>query len=199
VSDDFTTFRAAHASVLDAIGACDRPDWLVLLAQEVAEPRTAVRIGLGAAQLLSSASDTLWLFKPNPDRLETLAAWAGDDDGELARSSAFARAVVLASLPATVLAYVLVTVVAPGAWTGRRELAMIAALAALEVIFTMVLRRALAAVVRRRAARLDERAALGLVLDEIRRGATASPRRVPIAVHATGRRLRRCLAAGDPG
>jgi hypothetical protein len=36
----------------------DRPEWLVQLAWEVADHKTAVSIGLGAARLSSTASDT---------------------------------------------------------------------------------------------------------------------------------------------
>jgi len=94
--------------VLDAIAACECPEWLGQLAWEVADHKTAVSIRLGAAQLSSTASDTLWLFKPNPDRLETVAAWTGDDGGEIERSNAFGRAVALAGFPAVALAYVVV-------------------------------------------------------------------------------------------
>jgi hypothetical protein len=196
VSDEFTTFRAAHPSVLDAISACNRPDWLVQLAWEVADHETAVRIGLGAAQLLSTASDTLWLFNPNPNRLETIAAWGGDDDGEIERSSAFGRAVVLAGFPAAALAYILVTMLVPEEWASKYVLSLVGSIFVLEVVFTVVVRWVLAAIVRRRAARLDDRAALGIVLDEVRKG-TANPQLVPIVLKSTGSRLRRFLNARD--
>ena len=51
VPDSYAAFRATHPSALDALAACDRPEWLVQLAWEVADNKTAVRIGLGAAQL----------------------------------------------------------------------------------------------------------------------------------------------------
>ena len=197
MSDDFTTFRAAHPLPLDAIAACDRPDWLVQLAWEVADPKTAIRIGLGAAELLSTASDTLWLFKPNPNRFETIATWAGDDDCDIRSSSAFARAFVLASFPAVALAYAIVTVCLPGGWTGLRSLSLIFWICVLEVVFTWVVRRSLAAIVQRRAAQLHDLAALGIVLDEVRKGTTANPQFVPIVLRSTGSRLRRFLNAED--
>jgi hypothetical protein len=186
MADDFATFRAAHPSLLDAIAACDRPEWLVELAWEATDHETAVSIGLGAAQLSSAASDTLALFKPNPDRLETVAAWTGD----ASETDAFARSVVLASVPAVVLGYAVVALIMPGAW-----LAYVGAILALELGFAMVLRRWLAAIVRRRAAQLDDRAALAIVLDEIRKGTAATPQRVPIVLQSTRNRLRRVLAA----
>ena len=194
-ADDFTSFRAAHPSAEDAITACVRPDWLVQLAWELTDHTTAVSIGLGAAQLLSTASDTLWLFKPNPDRLETVAAWTGDDEREVDRSGAFGRAVVLAGFPAVALAYLIVSVVIPGPWTGMRELSLVGSIFVLEVVFTMLVRWSLAAIVRRRAAQLDDRAALDLVLDEIRKNTAANPQLVPIALKSSGNRLRRCLTA----
>jgi hypothetical protein len=197
VSDDFTTFRAAHPSALDAIDACDRPEWLVRLAWEVADHKTAVRIGLGAAELSSTASDTLWLFKPNPDRLETVAAWVGDDGDDIAHSGAFSRAVVLAAVPAVALAFVVVTVVVRDAWTIRYVVSLLGAILALEAAFAFLIRRALAAIVRDRAAKLDDRAALDIVLDEIAKGTAAKPQRVPIVLKSTGGRLRRFLTAGD--
>jgi Flp pilus assembly protein TadB len=197
VSDDFTTFRAAHPSALDAIAACDRPDWLVQLAWEVADHKNAVRIGLGAAQLSSRASDTLWLFNPNPNRLETVAAWAGDDGDAVERSSAVARALSLAGVPAVALSYGIATVFVPGSWYGIRALWFVVSILVLEMVFTVAVRRSLAAIVRRRAAQLDERAALDIVLDEVRKGTAANPQLVPIVLKSTGSRLRRFLNAGE--
>ncbi len=193
MSDDYTTFRAAHPSVLDAIAACERPEWLVQLAWEVADHKTAVSIGLGAAKLSSNASDAAWFFNPNPNRLETVAAWTGDD-GEIERSGALGRAIVLGAFPAVALAYGLVGAVVPDAWTAKYVLSLVGAILALEVVLALVVRRSLAAIVRRRAARLDDRAALDIVLDEIRKG---EPRLVPIVLKSTGGRLRRFLNAGE--
>ena len=195
VSDDFSSFRAAHSSVLEAIDACDRPDWLVQLAWEAADPKEAVRIGLGAARLSSRASDTLWLFNPNPDRLETIAAWAEDDDDEIARSSAFARSFILASFPAVALAYFLVSALVTEAWTAKYVLSLVGSIVALEIVFTSLVRRTLNAIVRRRAARLDGSSALAIVLDEVRKGIAAEPRFAPIVVKSTGNRLRRLLSS----
>ncbi len=197
VSDDFATFRATHPSALDALAACDRPEWLVQLAWEVADHKTAVRIGLGAAQLLSTASDRQWLFMPNPNRLESVAAWAGDDGDEIARSSGVARAFVLAAVPAVALAYVISAVLAPGGWNGARALWLVVAILVLEMVLTVVVRRSLAAIVHRRAAQLDDRAAMDIVLDEVRKGTAANPQLVPIVLKSTGGRLRRFLTAGD--
>jgi len=193
--DDFTAFRAAHPSVLQAIAGCDRPDWLVLLAWEAVDSKTAVSIGLGAAQLLSTASDTLALFKPNPDRLETVAAWTGDDDGDSERAATFARSLVLASFPAATLALVVVAAFMPGKWNGTHGLIQVGLMFVFELVFSVLVRRSIAAIVRRRAAQLDERAALDIVLDEVQKGAAAKPRFVPIVLKSTGGRLRRCLDA----
>lgn len=165
---------------------------------EVADPETAVSIGLGAAKLSSTASDTLWLFKPNPGRLETVAAWVGDDDNEIDRASAFGRAVVLAGFPAVALAEALVTAFVPEAWAAKYVL-LVGAIFALEVVFTLVVRRTLAAIVRSRAAKLDARAALDVVLDEVRKGNAAAPQLVPFVLKSAGGRLRRFLNARDGG
>ncbi len=199
MSDDFPTFRATHSSLLDALAACDKPEWLVQLAWEMADHKTAVRIGLGAAQLLSTASDTRWLFVPNPDRLETVAAWVGDNGDEIERSSDLARAAVLASFPAIALAAVIVKILVPNTWDGMKALSLVGSIFVLEVMFTVIVRWSLAAIVRRRAAQLDDRAALDIVLDEIRKGTAANPQLVPIVLKSTGGRLRRFLNADRRG
>jgi hypothetical protein len=192
VSDDLATFRASQPSLSAAIAACTRPDWLIQLAFDAIDHKVAIRIGSGAARMLTNRSDTLWLFNPNPNPLETVDAWAASE-GDLPdylRSNSI-RAITLATIPAGGLGYLCQRIVAHGAWTAASVVTYLALILALEVVLALLFRVALAGIVRRRAARLDDHAALAIVLDELREGAAASPRLVPIVMKVFGGNVRR--------
>jgi hypothetical protein len=193
VADDFATFRAAYPSVSAALDACTRPDWLVLLAWEAFDHKTAVDLGVSVARLLAKrSSDILWLWKPNPGRLEAVDAWT-DKVPFYARSYNFGRAVALAGIPAVGLVWILARFVLGGLWTEFRALQYIALMLALEVVFAWLVHVALARIVRRRAAQLDDRAALAIVLDEIRQGSADNPKGIPIVMKFVSGRVHRLL------
>jgi len=174
VADDFASFRAAHPTASAAIAACDRLDWLVLLAREVADEKSAMRIGLLAARLAQRRTyGKRWMWNPFPEPLESVDAWIADDDDKLMRTQALGRGLTLASLPAAAIAYVIITQVTDGPWTMSRLGVWFLAMLGIQVVLAFAIRALLHRVVRARAARLDEAGARAIVMDEIHRAPTA--------------------------
>lgn len=188
MEDEFASFRATYPTVRAALDACTRPDWLVLLAWEALDHKTAADVGLGAARILNS--DGLWWFvNPSPNRLETVQAWAGTED-DTTRVHATGRAIALSGLPGAALAYVVEYQLLPSVYAERDPLRYAGLMAVLAALCVPVLRAVLGAVVRRRAARLDDTAVLDILLRAIRTGMVAQPRLVKVVVNISGRRVK---------
>ena len=183
--DDFTTFRATHPSVQAAVDACDRPDWLILLAWEALDHKAALRVGADTARILLGRSDALRLFTPVPDRLEPIELYAANVDSD-ARTFQNLRAIATAAPIGGVLAFLLDRFVTSSVWGDSRYTMLSVTIVALTAVFALVNKVVLAAIVRRRAAALDDQAALKIVLDEIGKGAARNPAKIPLVMRSIG-------------
>ncbi len=193
MEDDFVSFRAGFPTVRAALDACKRPDWLLLLAWEAVDHKTAADAGLSAARILNS--DGLgWFVNPNPNALEAVQVWAGTAD-DTTQSHATGRAISLAAIPGVGLAYVVEYLILPAAYPERNLLRYAGFMVAFVVVCMFAIRAMLAAVVRRRAARLDDQAVLDLLLASIRSGVARQPRLVDVVMNVVGRRVRALLPA----
>jgi hypothetical protein len=181
---EYAAFRASHASLVDAIKACPRPDWQILLAYEAAPNRKEVlALGCDAASL-SGGTSFMRRWMPRPFPLEVVDAYSNHT--RLAgRSDQRKRAVNLGLLGGA-----LVMAVADR-WTrqlgkARYEIdlaVMLLALVALIPLIQIVFRF----VVRRRAAALDDGRALEIVLAQIESGMLENPYRVSTNAELIGR------------
>jgi len=190
---DFARFRAAYPTVRAALDGCTRPDWLLLLAWEALDHKTAADLGLGAARILRSRTNW-WFVNPNPDRLEAVQTWAGTDD-DTTQDHATGRAISLSWAPGAALAYVTEYLILPAVFPERSVHRYGALMFAFAVVCIPAIRGILGAVVRRRAARLDDSAVLNILLASIRAGMAGKPRLVEVVMKLVGRRVRRLVEA----
>lgn len=195
VPPDYAMWRATFSSVSAAIDACERVDWLVLIGYEMLKPKAAIEIARKAAAYSHDTEwgELLWQFNPLPNRIETVEEWLGDRrdlDG-----SKKVRTLVFAMIPGSLIAALIITLVMPGVWTLTKELVYSVLIIACSTACFPLVRRALASVIRRRAARLDEHGALQLALGVIRKASARKPKRVPGTVKLIARELREQLAA----
>jgi hypothetical protein len=175
---DYKAFRAKHRSISDAVAACDRPDWLILLAFEgSSDPKQVIALGSDAASL---GYETSYLRKwlPLPFPLEVVDAFSNHT--RLAgRTDKTSRAVYLGLVGATLIMFLVDALWARQLGTLRYQTdtgVMLLALVALMPLINI----AFALVVRRQAAALDDERALDIVIAEIEKGMTKNPYRVPV-------------------
>lgn len=164
--------------------ACEQPDALIELAWSAGRDKTAViRAGADAASLLLAGErdELTTLFWPVPRPLEAVDRWSGNTHpvtGTSEQLRPFASAVV----PGCALGSLVTRlVVAPRLSEDDGLTAMVGiivtSIAVLGVVFKLLIEAAL----RRQVARLDEHAALAVVLAQLRRGMHMKPALVPRA------------------
>lgn len=165
---------------------CDRPDELIRLAWSAGLDRKAViRAGAGAAGLLlaTERNGLITLFWPVPRPLEAVDRWcengrarAGPAGNERMRPNASAV------VPGCVLGAVATQwFVAPHLSRPHAELALLLICLASSAVLGVVFRAMIEATLRRRTARLDEEAALAIVLEQLRLGMVTSAALAPRA------------------
>lgn len=171
----------------------EQPDELIQLAWHAGFDRKAViREGSDAAHLLfvNVESDLRTLFWPVPRRLEAVDRWS-ENARPVTGVSESLRPFASAVIPGCVLGSLITWfLVAPRVSEDHALTAMTWIIVASTAVLGIVLKVWIGATLRRQAARLDEEAALKIVLDELRAGMIACPEVVPRAVT----RIRRGLA-----
>lgn len=177
--------------------ACERPDELIRLAWAAGLDRKAViREGADAAMLLLAGehSEIVTLFWPVPRPLEAVDRWS-ENSRQAAGTAEQLRPFASAVVPSCVLGS-LVThlVVAPRMAEASALIVMVGIIAASFAVIGGASRLLIDAALRRQVARLDEDAALAVVLAQLRRGMVVNAALVPRACVWIRRGL-----AGRPG
>lgn len=161
----------------------ERPDELIQLAWNSGLDRKAIiREGVDAARLLLAERNAfITLFWPVPRPLEAVDRWSDNPHANppVAESlRPFASAVVPGCVLGSVIAYLFLGFhISENADLLVLEGLIIASFAVLGVVFKLLI----AAALRRQVSRLDEHIALGIVLEQLRRGMTVKPALVPRA------------------
>jgi hypothetical protein len=184
---DFSLWRARYASLQEAVDACERVDWIVYLARETMDVKSALRIAVSAARLLAKSSNTrdlLQMINPIPDRFEKVERWAHDDDDELSKIGKRGRAICLSGFPAAGFA-AWISHYVPDARSQLWQTVCLAAAVPVAAVFTVLIQWTLNAVVDRQAATLDESACFAIAFDAIHTGSTANPDRIPLTLKWT--------------
>ena len=171
--------------------ASEQPDELIQLAWNAGlDKKVVIREGTDAAVLLLAGerNELATLFWPVPRPLEAVNRWSENSRPVTGTSEAlrpFASAVV----PGCVLGAVVTKV------SGSGLDALVWIIVASIVVLGLVLKVLIDAAVRRQAARLDDEAALAIVLDELRIGAIRNAALVPRACVWIRRGLARITGA----
>jgi hypothetical protein len=184
---EYAAFRAKHRSLSDAIAACERPDWLILLAFEAApHSKEVIALGSDAASL---SGDTSYLRKwaPLPFPLEVVDAYSNNT--RLAgQSDKRTRAINVGLLGAVLIMFLV------DSWWGchlgalRYQTDAGVMLLALVPLIPLI-NAVFAVVVKRRAAALANERALEIVLAEIEKGMMQRPERVSVNTDLVRRRV----------
>lgn len=163
---------------------CERPDALIQLAWDAGLDRKAViREGVDAAGLLRASERTefVTLFWPVPHPLEAVDRWS-ENPHAITQVPEQLRPFASAVIPGCVVgALVGQLAVVPRVSPGLASTALVVCIVAANMVLGALFKALIAATLRRRLARLDEAAALAIVLAALRRGARQTPARVPRA------------------
>jgi hypothetical protein len=175
VTTGVEVLRSSGVAAMD-FATCEQPDELIQLAWNAgADKKTVIREGADAAMLLLAGERTelATLFWPVPRPLEVVNRWAENPRPVAGVSAAlrpFASAVIPGCIVGMVVARFLTGVTA-------MTVAVIASIAAIGVVLKVLIGASL----KRQAARLDEAAALAIVLAHVRRGMARNAALVPRA------------------
>jgi hypothetical protein len=175
----------------DAIGRCERPDSLIQLAWEAGlDKKAVIREGSDAARLLLAGERTelLTLFWPVPRPLEAVDRWSENLRSRTTETlRPFASAVVPGNVLGSLAAHFcfIPWLSHDGGVTALVLCSIASSFAIIGVLFGVLIEHGL----RRRVARLDEKSALALVLDQLRAGMAAHPALVPHAVTRTRKEI----------
>jgi hypothetical protein len=156
---------------------CEQPDELIQLAWNAGLDRMLViREGTDAAGLLlaSEREKLVALFWPVPRRLEAVRRWSENPSRQEdinAGLRPWASAVVPGCIGGALVANAL----------DGGEMVIVGMIVAMNVVLGVVFKVMIGTIQRWRVARLDEDAALAIVLDALRAGMTRTPPRIPRA------------------
>lgn len=159
-------------------GKVDQPDELIQLAWSTGlDKKTVIREGTDAARLLLAGerNELVTLFWPVPRRLEAVSVWSGNRRpiaGITEGMRPFASAVVPACVAGGLIAHF-------ASMSGT--IAIVGMIAAIFIALGLVLKVLIGATIKRRVAKLDDDAALAIVLDALRAGMKRTPARIPRA------------------
>lgn len=189
---DLAAFRAEHPSVAAAIQGCDRPDWALRLAFEATDNRKAViRYGANIIDSLKGGGNlALDLVRPYPNALEAIDVYA-DNDARVSKVIAHGRALILGTCLAGPIAYLVER-------HGWPDISFQRAFFLLVPLLTLLIRGAMALLVRWRAARLDDDSAFAVVLRRVVRAADKHPMNVPNTMRFLRRNLLRLVDGSQP-
>lgn len=196
-SDDITSFRNSHPTVVAAIDGCDRPDWALQLAFDAARDRKAViAFGASSARALMGARlrSGFEIFIPWPGPLEAVRAWANDTS---TRNLNRFRSLGCAAYLAAPVAFGIdrLTFSTGADWDVPRVVASQVSYLVSLFVLAKTIAVGIQWVVRRRASNLDEGTALQIVLRFLREGALRQPGTVPFVVLSLCRKLSALLRA----
>lgn len=164
-------------------GNCEKPDELIQLAWNAGlDKKLVIRAGVDAAGLLLAArNEFATLFWPTPRPLEAVDRWAENTHADPPVAETL-RPYASAVVPGCVLGAVVTHFfVAPRMSDDDGQLALVGIIVATIAVLGVVLKVLIAAGLRRQVARLDEKTALDIVLEQLRRGMTANAGLVPHA------------------
>lgn len=170
-----------------------QPDELIQLAWNTGhDKKRVIREGTDAARLLLAGelNDLVVLFWPVPRRLEAVSVWS-QNRSSIAAINEGMRPFASAVIPACIIGSVLAHVFALGA------LSIVGVIAMTFVALGFVLKVWIGASIERQVARLDDDAALAIVLDELRAGMRRTPARIPRACEWIRKGLASSSEVGD--
>ncbi len=162
----------------------EEPDVLIQRAWNAGYDRKAViREGVSAAGLLLAGerNHLVTLFWPVPRPLEAVDLWSENpypDPATTEKLRPYASAVIPGCVVGAVFTHL---VVAPRMSEDNGYTALVWIIVASIVVIGVLFKVLIAASLRRRAARLDEDTAFGIVLEQLRLGMTVNPQLVPRA------------------
>jgi hypothetical protein len=163
----------------------EQPDELIQLAWNAGlDKKTVISEGTDAAMLLLAGerNQIATLFWPAPRPLEAVALWS-ENPRPIAGISENLRPFASAVLPGCVVGYLLARgVFASRISEGSSLLALVGIIVASIVIIGFMFQKLIGASLRRQVAKLDEEAALAIVLEQLRLGMTVNAALVPRAV-----------------
>ena len=181
--------RAEQPSITAAIASCDRPDVALRLAFAATENRKAViRYAANIIPSLRDEGGALSFVRPYPSMREVVDAYADNGD-HVSTVNAHARAFFLGTCAAVLITFVVNRYVWVGMYGRRSRFGL--GVAILIPLFTLLIRVALAWLVRRKAARLDDHSAFELIVGHVTRAVDKDATHVPKVM----RHLRRNLIA----
>ena len=163
---------------------CEQPDELIQLAWNAGVDRKAViREGTDAARLLLAGqrNELVTLFWPVPRPLEAVGRWSENPrpvGGVAEGVRPYASAVVPGCIVGALVGHFLVM---PRVSADSVVITLTLAIVATTAVLGVVLKPLIAAIQKRRVARLDDDAALAIVLDALRAGMKRNAARIPRA------------------
>lgn len=176
---------------------CEQPDELIQLAWNAGlDRKVVIREGLDAAGLLLAGerNQIVTLFWPAPRPLEAVERWSENPNQDPAISEKlrpFASAVIPGCVVGAVATHFFV---APRMSVDSGLTALVWIILGSIALIGVVFKVMIAAMLRRQAARLDEEAALGIVLEQLRLGMIVNSALVPRACVWIRRGLARITA-----
>ena len=175
--------RSSRVANVD-FAACEQPDELIQLAWNAGlDKKTVLREGTDAARLLLAGqrNELVTLFWPVPRPLEAVGRWS-ENPRPVAGVSEAVRPYASAVVPGCVLgALVGHFLVMPHVPANSVVITLTLVIVATTAVLGLVLKLLIGASQKRRVARLDDDAALAIVLDALRAGMKRNAARVPRA------------------
>jgi hypothetical protein len=162
----------------------EQPDELIQRAWNAGfDKKAVIREGVNAAGLLLAGerNEMVTLFWPAPRPLEAVDLWSENpypDPATTEKLRPFASAVIPGCVVGAVVTHFFV---APRMSEDSGLTALVWVIVASIAVIGVLFKVLIAATLRRRAARLDEETAFGIMLDQLRLGMTVNPQLVPRA------------------
>jgi hypothetical protein len=176
VSTAVEVLRSSRVANVD-FATCEQPDELIQLAWNAGvDKKTVIREGADAARLLLAGerNELVTLFWPVPRRLEAVSWWS-EAPRPVAGIPAGLRPFASAVVPGCIVGALVATLMGSG------KTAMVGVIVATIVVIGVVLKVLIDASLKRQAARLDDEAALAIVLDALRTGMRRNAALIPRA------------------
>lgn len=194
VDHELAAFRAAHPSAREAVAQTDRADWALRLAFEAAKDRRAVvAVGAEHAEYIDKRGKLallLALLTPYPAPIEAVRRWSGSDDEGLGEMFAKGRASAFAAVFAMAITWGGDRFVVAHGTTGMlRSAADFAIFFFTLAVLRRLVGRLFSSAIERRIAKLDEEAALEIVLKEVAVLSAKYPDDVPVGTMILKKKL----------
>jgi hypothetical protein len=189
-ADEFAAFRATHATVSDAIAACNRLDWLVQLAVEaISDRKYRLLVAVRAARLLTRRPLSIRVLQPWPSPLEALEIYIDYPTNEDKPLFQWGRAAMLSLVPASILGLVVNNLV----WQSKNQVVVWLVSLVMVVVFAapfaLLFHALFARAMRSQLANLDDDAVVKKSLALIKRAATKRPQDVKYVMDVVRRSI----------